>query len=72
MLLKGNCPLPCSYLITCVGIVFRPHDESVEEEYAVEEEKTGVIFFQELYIQISDRRKIFSSVCVYITEWNKD
>ena len=45
MLLKGNCPLPCSYLITCVGIVFRPHDESVEEEYAVEEEKTGVIFF---------------------------
>ena len=67
MFLKRNCSLPCSYLITWVGIVFRPHDESVKEKYAMEEKKTGVIFFQEIYIQISDMRKKCSCVCISLS-----
>lgn len=44
MLLKRNCPLLCSYLITWVGVVFRPHDESVKGKYIMGEKKSSNIF----------------------------
>lgn len=71
MLLKRNCSLPCSYLITWVDIVFRPRDEPVKEKYAMEEKKDrSNNFSRNIYRDFRYEKKMF--LCVYITEWNKD
>lgn len=69
MLLKRNCPLLCSYLITWVGIVFRPHDESVNGKYVVgEKKKSSDFFLGNVYPDFRYEKNMF--IC--ITELNKN